>query len=156
MPVFSVESSLSADHAQLAQDLFTMQGVNAELSPIVRMTAPAAWAGRSIAEWPTREVLFTSTILLFGLLPIDRHRFMLESIQPHAFQETSSSLVNRAWNHQRTIQQDDTYCVVRDVVEYVPRVALLGALMAPIYAAIFRHRHRRLKAKYGAAVQKTS
>lgn len=126
-----------------------MAGVNYELLPIVRMTAPATWANRAIDDWPTGEHLFTSTLLLFSLIPIDLHRFTLLEVHDTGFRETSSSLVNAQWNHSRTLEVQETGVLVRDVVEYVPRLRFLGGLMLPIYRFVFRHRHRRLKKQYG-------
>ena len=74
----------------------TMSGVNAELRPLVRMTAPAPWATRPIFDWPEQKLLFTSWILLLGVLPIDRHAFSLRSVIPeiHGNAETLAVFVN--------------------------------------------------------------
>ena len=37
------------------------------------MTAPAEWRTLPLRRWPERERLFSSWLLLFGLVPIDRH-----------------------------------------------------------------------------------
>src|SRR5690554_7620371 len=82
-----------------------MKGVNRELSPIIRMTAPSEWSSKPIFEWPTGKVLFSSSILLFGILPIDRHTFFFQSIdRQRGFAEASSSLTNKLWHHRREIE----------------------------------------------------
>jgi hypothetical protein len=128
----------------------TLDGVNAELRPLVRMTAPLEWARRSLDEWPQRQVLFHSWILLLGVLPIDRHAFYLQSVHPgEGFHETSTSLMNAAWNHERTIMPIDGGCRVTDRVEYRNRIAVLGRLLKPVYQLVFWNRHRNLKLRFG-------
>lgn len=70
--IFEISSNLEIS-PEVVSELFTMKGVNRELSPLIRMTAPSEWSNKAIFEWPTGEVLFSSWILLFGILPIDRH-----------------------------------------------------------------------------------
>lgn len=60
-------------------DGMTMEGVNAELWPLARMTALPKWRDRPILEWPTGQILFKSWVLLLGVLPIDRHVFLWRS-----------------------------------------------------------------------------
>lgn len=128
----------------------TMAGVNAELRPLVRMTAPEAWAARAIVDWPARRRLFSSWVLLLGVLPIDRHRFYFEAIHPgRGFVERSSSATNTEWRHTRTVVETAGGCRVEDTVTYRCRVAVLGRLLSPVYKLVFRHRHRRLRALYG-------
>lgn len=151
VPRIEIESKISEDQELVSRELLTMEGVNYELLLLVKMSAPTKWYNQKITEWPLGTELFTSTILLFGLFPVDLHRFKLKDINCNGFQEESSSLVNREWNHKRTITTQDSGCIVADVVEYVPKISLLGKLMKPVYKAIFSHRHKRLKAKYGGS-----
>ncbi len=112
------------------------------------MTAPKEWEESSITEWPIGTNLFTSTILLFGLIPVDFHKFKFLDIQTTSFQECSTSLVNRQWRHYRSIEQQGSACVIYDTVEYIPKSKILGILIKPLYRAIFSHRHKRLKTRY--------
>ena len=129
---------------------FTIDQVNAELRPLVRMTAPAEWIDRPIIEWPEKQQLFTSWILLFGALPIDRHAFCLRSVVPgKGFYEDSSSTMNRYWRHQRWVTPVEGGCRVTDRVEYASRLPLWGLLLKPIYELVFRQRHRNLGRAYG-------
>jgi ligand-binding SRPBCC domain-containing protein len=117
-----------------------MAGVNAELRPLVRMTFPphAARIGPD----------FTSTILLLGLLPIDRHRLHLDAIEPpRRFAERSSTLVHRVWRHERTLEPDGAGgTVLTDRVAFDARVPFPRAAIALVFA----HRHRRLRRAFGA------
>ena len=100
---FQVSSTLEVTPMEVA-GLLTMKGVNKELSPLIRMTAPSEWSDRAIFEWPTGRTLFSSWILLFGVIPIDRHSFFFQSIdRQRGFVEESSSLTNRLWCHSREI-----------------------------------------------------
>jgi hypothetical protein len=127
-----------------------LQTVNWELAPIVKMTAPSRWQNSRIADWEVGGPLFKSWILLFGVLPVDRHSFRLRKPTfDRGFDECSSSWMNRAWNHRREIRANDLGCTVVDRVEVASRVPLFAPLLMPIYRLIFRHRHSRLRRKFG-------
>lgn len=127
----------------------TFAAVNAELAPWVRMTAPAAWRARPLHDWPAGEHLFRSWILLFGFLPVDLHDFFLENITPDVgFAERSTSAMNRIWDHDREVLAHADGCRVTDRVRYESRLPLAGALLLPVYRAIFSGRHRYLRRRY--------
>lgn len=148
---FCRSSDLGVDVEVILATL-TLSGVNAELSPLVRMTAPAAFAQRPLQEWPERQHLFNSWILLFGVLPVDRHAFYLHSVMPgKGFVETSSSTINTLWKHERTITPVETGCRVTDIVEYRCRLPLMGYLLKPLYTLVFWRRHRYLRSMYGGS-----
>lgn len=143
------KSRLAAPAATVWARATTLDGVNAELWPI-RMSAPAEWRTRPIHEFPCGRPLFDSWILLFGLLPNDIHHFQFESVGPGMqFQEHSSSMMNRQWRHRRVVEADGEGCIVTDTLEIVPRIALFGRLMAPVYRLVFWNRHRKLRRWYG-------
>jgi hypothetical protein len=150
VPGFKIESKLKGDWEEISTHLLSMDGVNDELSPLVKMTAPSKWSKRRLTDWPLDAELFVSTILLFGLIPVDLHRFKLIDVSDYGFREVSSSLTNKVWHHRRTIAAQGAYCLVRDEVAFVPRVASLAAVMKRVYKMVFGHRHKRLEAKYGA------
>ena len=128
----------------------TMPAVNTELRPLARMTFPAEWASRPILDWPENQLLFRSWILLFGLLPVDRHAIRFQATMPgRGFEENSRSIVNRRWCHRRKISPGQNGCRVEDIVEYESRLPLLGYLLKPLYQWVFRQRHRNLRARYG-------
>ena len=147
---FSVSSRLATPAAEVWARAVTWQAVNDELWPF-RMTAPAEWRSREIDTVPCGQPLFDSWVLLFGVLPADLHHFQLESLGPgFRFQEDSSSLINRQWRHQRIVEPDGEGCVLTDRLEIVPRLALLGFLLAPVYRLVFANRHRKLRRWHGA------
>ncbi len=139
----------------LPQEFWAQQSlatVNYELGPWIHMTAPKAWQTVRLADWQGGgEALFASWVLLLGLLPIDRHAFGSFSFKPETgFVELSSSWVNHMWRHERTVQAEGAGCTVRDSVEFAPRIGFMAYILKPIYSLVFRHRHGRLAARYGA------
>ena len=129
-----------------------MKGVNYELGPLIKMTAPGQWRNRPISEWPEKKRLFNSVILLFGVWPLDLHKIYFHRIQSNGFQERSSSLSYKQWVHERTILQEGEGCRVKDRVEFHMRLPFMGPVMRPVYLFIFQRRHRRLKRKFGNGV----
>lgn len=146
---FEVSSNLEVSSDEI-RGLLTMKGVNTELSPLIRMTVPPEWANRAIFDWPTGRVLFSSWILLFGIIPVDRHRFFFQSLdRQRGFVEKSSSITNKLWCHRRDIVRTGVSCRVTDTVEFQCRLPLLVYILAPVYRFVFRHRHKVLRSYYG-------
>ncbi len=159
MGAFQIQSHLAVEPGEFWLQC-SIESVNWELSPIVKMTAPLAWRNRPIRDWPVGTPLFSSWVLLFGTLPIDRHAFALRAPTGACrFDEASSSWVNREWNHCREIRPVPTLpdsnrpeshgCLVVDRVAFVSRIPFVGALMTPLYKFVFWRRHRRLRRRYG-------
>ena len=63
MPSFEMETQLAVSSNELAHDTLNMSGVNYELGPLLKMSAPDIWQSKSITEWPTNQNLFSSNIL---------------------------------------------------------------------------------------------
>jgi hypothetical protein len=146
---FTQASDLRTRPATLLAGL-TMCGVNRELRPLVSMTAPGEWRDRPILQWPVQQRLFSSWILLLGLIPIDRHVFYFHAIDPdRGFTEGSASIINRLWRHRRWISPLDGGCRVVDTVSYESRLPGLGHLFKPVYRLVFWHRHRKLRRRFG-------
>jgi ligand-binding SRPBCC domain-containing protein len=127
----------------------SMAGVNLELGPLVRMTVPRAARGLSLEDAPLGDVAFRSVLLAFGVLPFDRHALRLVKVDPgRGFQERSTSLLQRRWDHDRTLVADGAGTLVTDRVTFAPRLGPAKPA-APLIEAIFRHRHRRLAQRFG-------
>lgn len=131
----------------------TMAGVNQELGPLVRMTFPADRVALDGQDVPLGEVLFASWLLAFGVLPFDRHSLVLTSIEPgRGFVEESTSWLQRRWRHERTLETTPGGgCRVTDRLTVQPRVGLAAPVTRAVVGRLFTHRHRRLRARFGAA-----
>jgi ligand-binding SRPBCC domain-containing protein len=127
------------------------EGVNAELHPWFRMTFPPRFS--RIEDIPADgQHHFTSTILLLGILPFDRHRFSLLGLdENHFFDERSSNFTVSVWKHKRMLEAEDGGVRVTDSCAFTPRISLMGKPLLAVYGAIFRRRHRRLAAYFAAA-----
>jgi len=147
----SIESELAAPADAVWAVVGTMDGVNAELGPWIRMTVPPRRAGFRIEQAPLGETAFDSWICFAGI-PFDRHSLRLERVEPgRGFDEASRSWLQARWNHSRTLKPTTAGgCVVHDRVEFEPRVSLLAPLAERVVRAVFRHRHRVLVRRFGA------
>ena len=127
----------------------SMEGVNHELGPWLRMTAPA---GLRIdpADVVPGERLFRSRLLLLGVLPIDFDDLTFVRVDAgRGFLERSPMLSAQVWEHERVIEPVGDGCRVTDRVRFIPRVPFAGRVHRLVVAAIFRHRHRRLPRRFG-------
>src|SRR3546814_8382116 len=95
------ESHLAAEPSSVWLHATQMRGVNAELSPLVRMSVPQAYACLTLRDAPQGSLLFKSWLLLFGILPFDHHALRIEKLWDYGFQEDSSSWLQRRWRHKR-------------------------------------------------------
>ncbi len=145
---FECSSEHNVDVEMLRENTFSMSGVNFELSPLVRMTFPRRYSDMSILEWPKNQHVFTSVLLLFGVIPFDYHKFIFVALEKDGFEECSSTLMNKEWCHKRTIVASGGTSLVIDKVSYQPRLPFVGLLMKPIYKFTFERRHKRLDLKY--------
>ncbi len=140
-------SELAAPADAVWQHAASVAGINAELWPVRMHLPPDPEVLSRLAETrTTRGVL----ISLLGIVPLDWHRLGIQQIEPgRGFHEVSSSLWMRRWVHIRSLEPTAGRCVLRDHVEFTPRIAVLGPLLTPLYRAVFRRRHRVLSQKIG-------
>jgi hypothetical protein len=147
-----VSSRLPAAPEAVWSRAMSAEGINDELGPLFRMTVPRGLEDLDLAKvGPGR--LGRSWILLFGLLPVDYDDLGLERIeQGRGFLERSTMFSQRLWEHERTIEPAPRGgCTIADRVAWEPRPPFPGRLLRPLFAAVFRHRHRRLRRHFGAA-----
>lgn len=126
----------------------TLRGVNAELQPWVAMTAPRG--ALTLDDVPTDRVLFSSILLFLGIVPFDVHHLrMAEVRRGWWFRERSSSWLHRSWGHDRTLSEHVGGCVLEDRVVVRCRIPLVDPLVGWLVGALFRHRHRYLRRRFG-------
>lgn len=151
---FEVSSRLAAPAADVWAFATTAQGINEELMPIARMTVPRGLgADFGIADVVAPRRLGRSWLLLGGVVPFDWDDIGIEAIGPgFAFRERSTMFSQRAWDHDRTVEPlGERACLVTDRIRFEPRVPAIAPLLRPVFQFTFRHRHRRLRRRFGAA-----
>lgn len=147
----SFESGLDSPADVVWGTVSDMDGVNAELKPWFRMTFPKG-DGALNADNPIVANGFRSWLLLAGFLPIDRQSFGFDRLLDLGFVEESSSWMNRRWRHERTVVAvDGQQCVVRDNLLVEPRLGWTAPVGRLGVRAVFSHRHRRLRRRFGSA-----
>jgi ligand-binding SRPBCC domain-containing protein len=145
-----LESRLSASPETVWERVSTFEGVNDELRPLLRMTAPATVRALEPSDVVLGERIFRSWVLLFGVLPIDYDDLTLISLEPgRGFHERSRMLSMRVWEHERTLIPDGSGCVVRDRLSFEARLPGMGPLIQRFIGTTFRHRHKRLRRRFG-------
>jgi ligand-binding SRPBCC domain-containing protein len=150
MGTFRISSSLGAPPDVVWRHATTPDGINSELWPWLRMTIPRGVDDLSLEKVPLDRKLGRSWILLFGLVPVDYDDITLAEIDDRRFLERSRTSTMRVWHHERTISHRASGCIVEDRLAFAPRWFLvlvpgIERISTAIVAAIFRHRHKRLR-----------
>lgn len=154
---FTLSSKVAASPSEVWAAISSMAGVNDELKPFLKMTCPIPNASLDENVVPIGERAFRSYLLLFGALPIDFDDLTLVRLEPgRGFTESSRMLALKSWRHERWIEptEDGRGCVVTDRIGFTPRAPLgpLRPAFQRICEALFRWRHRQLRAKFGEVV----
>lgn len=144
----TVEVALRADRAEVWAAVSTVGGVNRELSPFVRMTDPTDGAHFDAEPWRVGAPVLWQ--VLFGVIPVDRHRVEVVALPDgRGYRESSSSWWHRVWRHERTLRDHPGGCVVHDSVELQPRLGVPDPIVAWAVGRMFRRRHRHLRRRFG-------
>jgi ligand-binding SRPBCC domain-containing protein len=146
-----VASRLAAPAASVWDRVASFEGINDELRPLMRMTAPPDVRRLEPEQVVLGERICRSWVLLFGFLPFDYDDLVLVALDPgRGFHERSTMLSMRRWEHERWIEPDGGgACTLHDRLTFEPRLPLPGRAFEPVVRAIFRHRHRRLRRRFG-------
>ena len=145
-------TKLAASPADVWESAVTPEGINYELRPWLRMTMPEALRGRTVEEVRPGERPGRSWLLLFGVLPVDYDDLGIAELEPgRRFLERSTMLSMRVWQHERMVEAAGEGCAVTDRLSFEPRFPGSGRLSRAVIEFLFRHRHRRLAERFGAA-----
>ena len=128
-------------------------GINDEMRPWITMRLPCGASGLTVETIPVGQPIGRAWLRLFGLIPFDfDHLTVVELEAGVRFLERSTMLSMRRWEHERTLTPVAGGTQVHDRVTLQPRLPIpgLGALLARVVDAFFKHRHRRLQ-KYFTA-----
>jgi ligand-binding SRPBCC domain-containing protein len=143
----SRSTPLRAAPADVWRHATSLDGINREMGPWLKMTAPPEARGLALddAGVALGEPLFTSVVLFGGVVPVERMRVTITELEPgRRFVERSPMLAVRAWRHERTIDAHPAGCLISDRVSFEPRVGAASALLRSAIGAFFAHRHRQL------------
>jgi hypothetical protein len=156
----AVSSDLGVAADVLWTDVGTLAGVNRELGPWLRMTAPPGLRGTTLAELTPGRPAGRSWLLLGGLIPVDYDDLCIESIGERSFRERSRMLTMDPWIHERAIEPlGSGSCRISDRLRFRLRpqfawIPGIERLASSIIGAVFRHRHRRLAKLYGQPTER--
>ncbi|MFN2375009.1 MAG: hypothetical protein ABR538_00605 [Candidatus Binatia bacterium] len=147
---FSFETRLGAPAAQVWAHAVTMKGVNSELFPLARMSAPPSVETLDATDIVPGRRVFRSWIFALGFLPVDYDDLtFVEFEAPRRFLERSPMLTQRLWEHERVVESDGSGCRVRDSLRFEPKWPPAGRLQLPLFRLVFANRHRRLVRLFG-------
>ncbi len=143
-------SDVKAKPEQIWEWMTSLEGISREMSPIMRMTAPAGVTNLQDIAFEPGKPMFRSWFLLFKFLPFDFSDFALERLEVGSgFVEQSTMGSMRLWRHVRQIKASETGCVLTDELTYEPRFA--GFLANWFVRLLFNHRHKQLRKQFGVA-----
>jgi hypothetical protein len=151
---------LAVDADRLWRDVCTLEGVNRELGPLLRMTAPPGLEGATIDALRPGEPAGRSWLLLGGLVPVEYDDLCLAEIGPRRFLERSRMLTMDPWEHERSVEsQGEGSCRLTDRLRFAPRgplrsIGVADRLAEAVVGAVFGHRHRRLAKLYGLSTDR--
>lgn len=143
---FRQTSVVGAPADAVWQRITSFEGINGELMPVMRMRAPRAHRDAMVATVPVGVPLGRAWIFYLGFLPLDYDDLMLTELEPGShFQEVSTMLSMRRWEHRRELRAvDGGRTEVTDTIGFEPRLPMLAGAIEPVLRRIFIHRHRRL------------
>jgi ligand-binding SRPBCC domain-containing protein len=145
-----ISTRLDASQEEVWRRVVTPEGINDELMPLMRMTVPRGVDTIDLDAIEVGRPIGRSWILLGGLLPVDFDEINIVELEPGArFVERSRMLSQSFWQHIRSVRGNGESSVVTDRIAWEPRLPVPGASLRPMFRAIFRHRHRRLRRHFG-------
>lgn len=143
-------SRLGADPGDVWARVTTPEGVNDEMRPYLRMTVPSGFERLDPKSVAIGEPIGRSWVLLFGIVPFDYDDLTLVRIDPgRGFLERSRMFSQRLWEHERTLKPNGDGCLIEDRVRWEPRLPIPARALSPAIHWFFRHRHRRLRRRFG-------
>ena len=146
----SVRSSVPAPAARVWERATSVEGINHELGPWLKMTVPRGLKDVTLETAPRGVTLGRSWVLFLGIVPVDYDDLCLAELEPGLrFLERSRLASMKVWEHEREITDDGTVSVVTDRLTFEPRLLLRivpgsERVAAAIVRRLFEHRHRRL------------
>jgi ligand-binding SRPBCC domain-containing protein len=148
-------SDLAAPAAEVWDRIVTAEGINDEMRPWPTMSLPPHLSAQSLTHLPLGVPLGRAWLRAFGVVPLECDHLVLIDLEPgRRFQECSSMITVRRWEHERTLTPLGTQTTrIHDRVTFDARLGERGAeaLMNLLVGTVFTHRHRRLRRRFGPA-----
>lgn len=147
----SLTSRLAAGPSAVWEHATSFEGINYELRPVLCMTAPRSLRRLRPDNITLGKRICRSWVFLFRVIPFDYDDVVLVELEPgRRFLERSTMLSQRRWEHERIVEADgDGGSVVTDRLAFEPRVRLMRLVVGRVVGMLFRHRHRRLRKRFG-------
>ena len=146
MNSFDIATELAAPPEAVWQHVTSVDGVNGELMPLMRMTVPRDLRGATLDQLPLGQRAGRSWVLLFGMIPVDYDDLTIVERGPgHRFFEKSTMLTQARWWHERIVEPAPGGSRVVDHLSWSGRIPPLSAMFRIVVPVLFRHRHRRLR-----------
>lgn len=139
------ESCLKATPEQVWSSITSREGLNLEMMPLMRLTAPKGF--QTLGDIFPRKSNFRSWVLLFGFIPIDHTDLQLKSLTPlKGFVEESNMASMKYWRHERKIVAlNENETSVIDELTFEP--LRFKAISGFVIKKFFEHRHKKLTNK---------
>ncbi len=148
MPEVRRASILRAPADAVWARVTTFAGINDEMRPLMRMTAPREVREAGLSAVTLGERVCRSWILAGGVLPVEYDDLVLVELEEGRFLERSTMLTQAVWEHERTVASHPDGSLVTDRVAFTPRRGVPSGLIARMVGFTFTHRHRRLQQRF--------
>jgi len=145
------ESHLAAAPEAVWRRVTSVEGIDDEMAPLLSMTFPRGMRALPSDAFASGQRLCRSWLLLFRVLPVDWSDLTLVELEPgRRFLERSPMFSMAFWQHERIVAPSAQGTTVVDNLTFRPRL-LPRALVRAGVALFFRHRHARLRRRFGIA-----
>ena len=146
MTVVERTTEVPAPAAGVWARVTSVEGVNDELRPWLRMTVPRGARGMSLEDVELNRPIGRSWVLALGFIPFDYDEITLVERGPGLrFLERSPMGSMRLWQHERVVEpRGDGACAITDRLTFEPRVPGSKRLVRGMIERIFANRHSRL------------
>jgi ligand-binding SRPBCC domain-containing protein len=145
------ESHLAAAPDVVWRRVTSVDGIDDEMAPLLRMTFPRGMRALPVDGFEPGQRLCRSWLLLLRVLPVDWSDLTLVELEPgRRFLERSPMFSMAFWQHERIVAPSAQGTTVVDNLAFRSRL-LPRALVRASVALFFRHRHARLRRRFGVA-----
>lgn len=159
MGAYEISSWVAVDAAATWEHATTNEGIGYELAPWVHMTLPRGRSAREVRAVLTGRVpvpnhLGRCWLLFLGLFPFEYDDLRIVRVEAgRSFTERSIMGSMERWQHHRCIEPGaDGGSSVTDRLAWETRWFVPDAVVDVVVRALFGHRHRRLRKKFGEEV----